>query len=249
MAKGSAGFFAGVGARLGDGRAGQQEHQEHGAHRLHEHLRRGACTDRELAFASAQPDAVGCRVAILDAYDLSRLQIVTLDEAQELAVLVAHAPYGDVFAERTGQQRVVLRTAERAFGSGNRVTMRVGRRPAEHLVDALDQPIGDGVFQMFGLVVDLGPAHPHDLHQEQLDQPVAAQHSRRELLAGHRQPDARIRFVADQPGLRQGLHHRGGGPGDDPQRRGQLAHRDQLFGRQEGDLGQKYGFQVVFDGV
>ena len=121
--------------------------------------------------------------------------------------------------------------------------------PAEHLVDALDQPVGDGVLEVLGLVVDFGPAHPHHLHQEELDQPVPAQHPRRELLAGRGQPDARIGLVADETRLGQGLHHRRGGARDDAQGRGQLAHRDQLLGGQQGNLRQKYGFQVVFDGV
>ena len=61
--------------------------------------------------------------------------------------------------------------------------MRIGRRPPEHFVDALDQSVRHGVLEMLGLVVDFGPAHPHHLHQEELDQPVPAQHPRGEFLA------------------------------------------------------------------
>ena len=134
---------------------------------------------------AAQPDAVGRRVAILDAHHLSRLEIVPLDEAQELAVLIADAADRDRFAERTGQQRVVLRAA-RACPSGPGIGSPWGSAdgPAEHLVDALDQPIRDGVLEVLGLVVDFGPAHPHHLDQEELDQPMPAQHPRGELLAG-----------------------------------------------------------------
>ena len=62
--------------------------------------------------------------------------------------------------------------------------MRIDLGPPEHLVDAIDQPIGDGVLQRFGLVVHFGPAHPHHLHEKQLDQPVPSQDERGELLAG-----------------------------------------------------------------
>ena len=152
--------------------------------RLHEHLRRRARADRELAVLSTQLDAVGCRISILDADDLPRLEIVALDESQELAVLIAHASHRDVFAERTGQQRLVLRPAERPLGSGNRIAVRVGRRPAEHLVDEFNEPVGDGVLEVLGLVVNFGPAHPHHLHQEELNQSVPAEDARGELLAG-----------------------------------------------------------------
>ena len=81
---------------------------------------------------------------------------------------------------------------------------------------------------MLGLVVDFGPAHPHDLHQEELDQTVAAQDARGELLAGVRKAHARIGLVTDQPRLRQRLDHRRGGAGNDAQGRGQLAHRDEV---------------------
>ena len=38
MAKGSAGFFVGVGAVWAMAEPDSRRHQEHGAHRLHEHL-------------------------------------------------------------------------------------------------------------------------------------------------------------------------------------------------------------------
>ena len=86
-----------LGRRLRECRRGEDEHQQYGPRRLHQHLRRGARADRELAVVSAQPDAVGGGVALLDLDDLSRLEIVALDEAQELAVLIADAPDRDRF--------------------------------------------------------------------------------------------------------------------------------------------------------
>ena len=143
---------------------------------------------------------------------------MALHEAQELAVLVADAADGDGLSEGAGQERVVLRPAERALGSGNWITVGIGRRTAEHLVDALDQPVGDGVLEMLGLVVHFGPAHTHHLHKEELDEPVAPQDACRELLASLGQPDAGVRFVPHEPRLSQSLHHRRGRSGDDPER-------------------------------
>ncbi len=81
------------------------------------------------------------------------------------------------------------------------------------------------MLQTFGLVVHLAPVHAEHLHQELFDQPVAPQHQRGQLLAGRRQPHAHVRLVADQPRLRQRLHHRRRGSRDDAERRGELAHR------------------------
>ena len=41
---------------------------------------------------------------------------------------------------------------------GDRVAVRVDLRPAEHLVDAIDQPLADHVLELLGLVVHLVPA-------------------------------------------------------------------------------------------
>ena len=80
--------------------------------------------------------------------------------------------------------------------------MRVDLGPAEHVVDQIDQPIGDGVFEILGFIMDLRPTHPHDLYQEQLDQAMPAQDERRELLAGACQPHSRIRLVVGKAGFR-----------------------------------------------
>ena len=121
--------------------------------------------------------------------------------------------------------------------------MRIDRRPAEHLVDAVDQPVGHGVLEVLGFVVHFGPAHAHHLDQEQLDQPVPPQDQRGELLARPGQPDAGIGLVAHQPRLRERLDHRRRGAGHDAQRGRQLAHRDQRVGRGSGALGLKMAFR------
>ena len=63
---------------------------------------------------------------------------------------------------------------------------------AQHFVDPLDQPLGDDVLQLLGVVVDLVPAHTHDLHEKEFDQPVSPQDEARQLLARSRQADAAV---------------------------------------------------------
>ena len=62
--------------------------------------------------------------------------------------------------------------------------MRIVRRASEHLVDPLDQPFRNDVLELFGFVVDFVPAHAHHLHEEQLHEPMAAEHQPGELFAG-----------------------------------------------------------------
>ena len=105
---------------------------------------------------------------------------------------------------------------------GNRIAVRIVRRAAEHLVDPLDQPLGDDVLELLGLVVHLGPAHAHHLHEKQLDEAMAAQHEAGQLLAGRGQPHAAVRLVLGQPRFRQRLHHRRRRAGRDAERGGDL---------------------------
>ena len=132
-------------------------------------------------------------------------------------------------------------------GIGNRVAVRIGFRPSEHLVHPIDQPIGDDVLQELGFVVHLVPAEAHDLHQEQLDEPMTPQDERRELLAGGGQRDTGIGLVLDEPRLGEGFHHRRGRARRDTQRRGELSHRQQALGRGQGGGAQVDGLQVVLD--
>ncbi len=196
----------------------------------------------------SQPHAVGRVVAILDLDDLSGLEVVPLDEAQELGILIADALDRHRGVKRAGEERVVARPADRAVRVRNRIAVRIDRRPPEHFVDPVDQPIRHGMLQVLRLVVDLGPAHSHDPHEKQFDQAVPAQDQRGELFARSRQPDAGVGLVTHQPRLGQRLHHRGGGSGRDPQSRRELSHRNEGVRRNLHALGLEYGLQIVFDG-
>ena len=91
-----------------------------------------------------------------------------------------------VRVERAGQQRLRLLRLHQPFGVGNRIAVRIGLGPSEHLVHAIDQPIGHDVLELLGLVVHLVPRVAHDPHEKQLDQAMTAQHERRELLSRRR---------------------------------------------------------------
>ena len=99
---------------------------------------------------------------------------MALDEAQEHRVLIGHARDHHLDSGRAGEERLEVALEDRPFLAGNRVAVRVGLGMAKHLVDAIEQPIGNNVFEVFGVIVDLVPAHAHDLHQEQFDQAMPA---------------------------------------------------------------------------
>ena len=105
---------------------------------------------------------------------------MALDEAQERRILIGDPRHHHALADRAAEERLEVPLAERALGAGNRVAVRVGFGMAEHFVHPLDQPIGDDVLEVLGVVVHLVPAHAHHLDQEQFDQAVAAQHRRRQ---------------------------------------------------------------------
>ncbi len=87
-----------------------------------------------------------------------------LDEAEKGRVLVGHAADRDSRLERAGEERVVLTAVDGAMRIGDGIAVRIDGGTAEHLVDALDESLGDGVFQVFRFVVHFGPAHPHHLY-------------------------------------------------------------------------------------
>ena len=83
------------------------------------------------------------------------------------------------------------------------------RRLAELGRDQLLQLLGDVVLEHLGLRVHAVPGHSQDLGQEELDQPVVADHLEGDPLALRRQARAVIRLVLDHPLVRQALEHRG----------------------------------------
>ena len=205
----------------------QQAQQQH-VRDLDQQLRRRPRADRDaLIVLSADADAVGGGVARLDFDRLSRLEMVLLDEAQELLVLIDDARDGDSRLERARQQRLRVLRLHVPFGVRDRIAVRIGLGPAEHFVHAIDQAIGDGVLEQFGLVMHLVPRVAHDAHQKELDEAMAAQHQCREFLPCGGQRDARVGLVFDQARLGERLDHRRRGSRGDADGGGELAHRQE----------------------
>ena len=100
---------------------------------------------------------------------------------EERRILIGDPGDDDALAHRAAEERLELPFTERPLRPGNRVAVGIGLRVPEHLVHPLDEPVRHHVLEMLGVVVHLVPAHAHHLHQEQLDQPMAAQHRGRQL--------------------------------------------------------------------
>ena len=146
-------------------------------------------------------------------------------------VLIGDARDRHPLVDRTGEQRREVVPRHLTIGRRDGIAVRVHFRPAQHLVDPLDQSIRDDVLQLLGLVVDLVPAQAHHPDEKQLHQPVTAQHERGQLFARRPEPHAVVGLVLDQPRLRERLHHRGGGAGRHAERQRQLAHGQQALPR------------------
>ena len=120
--------------------------RDHDPRGLHEHLRCGSRSNRKgPPVAPSQPHAVGRVVTSLDLDDLSGLELVTLDEPEELGILIADALDCHRGVKRAGEERVVARPADRAVRVRNRIAVRVDRRPPKHFVDPVDQSFRHGM--------------------------------------------------------------------------------------------------------
>ena len=131
-------------------------------------------------------------------FDLDRFagfEAVAFDETQKVRVLIRDPRDAQGRGQRAGQQALEVSRRDGAFGARDRVTMGISGGPPEHLVDPLDETLRNHVLEQLGLVMHLGPAHPHDAHQEQLDKPMSSQHQRRQLLAGRRETHADVGLV------------------------------------------------------
>ena len=67
------------------------------------------------------------------------------------------------------------------LGAGDRVAVRVERRVAELRGDQLLELVGEHVLEHLGLGVHAIPGHLQRLGEEQLEQPVVADHLERDL--------------------------------------------------------------------
>ena len=101
-----------------------------------------------------------------------------------------------------------LGLVELELGARDRVAVRVERRVAELGRDQLLELLGDDVLEHLGLGVDAVPGHLQRLGEEQLDQPVVADHLERDPAPVGGQAHAAVGVVLDQAELAEALEHR-----------------------------------------
>jgi hypothetical protein len=90
--------------------------------------------------------------------------------------------------------------------------VRVDGRVAESLGDQLLELLRERVLEHLGLGVHLIPGHAQALDEEQLDEPVVADHLERDPPAARGQADAPVALVLDESEVRElAQHPRDGG--------------------------------------
>ena len=103
--------------------------------------------------------------------------------------------------------------------------MRVDRRVAQARGDQLLELLGEHVLEHLGLGVHAIPGHPELLGEEQLEQPVMAQHLQRDPATLVGQPHAVIGLMLDDPDLGELAHHPRHRAGRHPEPRGEIVRR------------------------
>jgi hypothetical protein len=132
-----------------------------------------------------------------------------------------------------------------AVAGRDRVAVRIVRRLAELRGDSFLEPLGDVVLEALGLGVHLLPRDAEMLDEEELEQPVMAQHLERGGGAARRQNDAVVRLVLDQPEAVELLDHPRHRRRGDVQPVGERLRRHGPAGRRADLLD---GLQVVLHG-
>ena len=85
-----------------------------------------------------------------------------------------------------------------SVGAGDGGAVGIDFGAAEQFIDAVDEAVGDGVFELFGVSVDFIPAEAEGLNEEQLDESVSANDAGGELVAGGGELDAVVGSMFDE---------------------------------------------------
>ena len=145
-----------------------------------------------------------------------------------------------------GGERGVDLGVEFALTTGNGVAVGIGLRVAEERVEAVEDFVGNGVFELLGLGIDGGPVHFEDVDEETFDEAVFAQDIERHAAALGGESDALAGAVLDVAGVGERFHHGRHGARHDGEGLGERAHRHEL----RASLGdQQHVLQVIFNGA
>ncbi len=123
--------------------------------------------------------------------------------------------------------------------------MRIDGGVAQARGDQLLELLGEHVLEHLGLGVHAVPGHPELLGEEQLEQPVVAQHLERDAAPLLGQPHAAVGLVLDQPDVGELAHHRRDRARGDAEALGELGGRDRGALT---DLQRVHRLGVVLDG-
>ena len=192
-------------------------HSQRGGQLAAQRVRRTLDLDEQRAAERLLVDHAQARAG----QDLARGQV-----AQDLGVGVGDAHDGGLGAGLQRRQARGPLLGDHEVGGRDRVAVRIVRRMAELGRDQRLQLVREHVLEHLGLLVDTVPRHAERLGQEELEQPVVADHLQRQPRAGLRQPDAAIALVRDQAELGELAHHRARGRGRDLQALGERADAD-----------------------
>ena len=92
-------------------------------------------------------------------------QAVTVHEPQKVGILVQYSRHAKAFAHLAINQILPLPGAclKLPLRVGDRIAMGIDHRMPQYLVDPLEHSIGNGVLQLFGVLVDRGPVEVQHL--------------------------------------------------------------------------------------
>ena len=212
---------------------------------LHEDFAGGGEAEREGASAVLfRGDEAGGEVAFAHADGFAREEAVLLGELEELGRLVGDAHDAQGFFHDAGGEGGVDLRVEFALTARDRIAVGIGLRVAEQGVEAIEDFVGNGVFELLGLGVDGGPVHLEDVDEEAFDEAVLAEDVESDAAAFGGEADALARAVFNVAGVGEGLDHGGHGAGHNGQRLGERTHRHEF----SATLGkQEHVLQVIFN--
>ena len=253
ISKGASFRSARLAARAGCAIADSREPQERDddRHRLHEHLRRGARADGDARdrFA-AQPHAVGGGVALLDLDDRARLQVVPLDEAQELRILIGDAADRDRLA-RADSSGACRAAGARARPPGRGSDRRADRPRAARASRRCDRSADPDTAcsRCSASSCTSVQLMPITFTRNSSISRWRRSDERGQLLARRGQPHAAHRArIAPAPTRPASSPSSSAVPGRRPSAGGELPHRDQVALARQVRFAPENGLEVVFDG-
>lgn len=176
-----------------------------------------------------QREHAGGVVALGDAHDCARREPVLVGKAEEIFGLISdlHDSLGG--AHHAGAQCRIYLDPELPFPAWYRVAVGVGLRMTQEFVEAIEDLVGDRVFESLGLAMDGGPVHFKNIDEKRLHEAVFAENIERETAPGGGEADAMVGKMPEEGCLGERFDHRRGSSRGDRERGGERAHGNKLW--------------------